>query len=84
MLFGWVEPDARNCFALAIFLLEVCPWYYIHVSILAACCSVLISKHLEIVLENIDDFIRLECFLNAVLNSVNKFVELLIQIATCR
>ncbi len=83
MLFCWVEPNARHSFTLAVFLFEVCSRNYIHICILAASCCILVTKHLEIVLKHIDDFIRLKCFFDTVLNSVDEFVKLLIQIASC-
>lgn len=78
MFLGWMETNARHCFALAVLLLEVCPWNNIYIGILSACCSIFISEHLKVVLEHIDDFIGLKSFFNSVLHAVNELVELFV------
>lgn len=80
VLLGWVETNARHSLWLTVFLFEVSAWNEGHSSGLGTGTSVLIAQHIEIVLENINDFVGLQSLLNAVLDTVNKFVKLFVQV----
>lgn len=77
-----VELNARNWFVFTVFLLKICTRYQVYWADFAGCRWLFITKHLEIILEDIDDFIWLKSLLNSVLNSVDKLVQLIINVTT--
>jgi len=81
VLLRWVEPDARDSLGLTVLLFEVGPRHNIDVGVLTASRSILVAKHLEIVLEHIDDLVGLKGFLDAVLDAVDELVKLLVEVA---
>jgi len=81
VLLRWVESDARYSFRFTVLLFKVRPRHNIYVGVLTASRSIFVAKHLKIVLEHIDDLVRLKGFLDAVLDAVDEFVKLLVEVA---
>ena len=82
MLLRRVEPNTRDCFLFTILLLEVGTRNPSYTAGFSSCTCVLITKHFKIVLENINDFVRLERCLHAVLDSVDKLIKLFIEVTS--
>jgi hypothetical protein len=80
VLLGWVEPDAGDCLRLTVLLFEVGTGNHIHVGVLTTSSCVFITEHLEVILEHINDLVGLEGLFYTVLNAVNKFIKLFVQI----
>ena len=74
MLLRRVESYARNRFLLTILLLKVSARYYIDSRSFLVRRSILISQHLEIVLEDVDNFVGLKSGLNSVLCAIDKLL----------
>ena len=82
VLLGWVEPNARNGLRLAVLLFEVGSGDYVDVGVLWAWRGIFISEHLKVVLKHIDDFVGLESLFDAILHTVDKLIELFVQVTT--
>jgi hypothetical protein len=76
-----VEFNAGDWFVFTVFLLEICAGHQVYWANFASSCWFFITKHFEIVLEHIDDFIRLESLFHSVLNAVDELVQLFINVA---
>lgn len=80
ILFVWMKFDAWNCHVLSVRGLLKSPIDKVYCTIRCTDSSFFVTKHLEIVLENIDNFIGWKSALNSIRNSVNKSFKLLIKI----
>ena len=72
---SWVKLNARDTFALAVIVINKCPRGHIGCIDLSSSCCFIISKHLKIILEHINDLIRLEGLLNSECHTINKFIK---------
>jgi len=75
MLLGRVEPNTADSLLLAVLLFEVGARHHIDRAILATGRRVFIAQHLEVVLEHIDDLVRLQSFLDSELDAVDKLIK---------
>lgn len=69
-----MELDARDTFVLAVVMLKERSWQHVNRAYLSSRGSLLITQHLKIVLEHINQFIGLQCFLYPIGDSVYEFV----------
>lgn len=76
----WVELDARHTLALAVIVVNESSGCHVGGVDLAASCCLLVSEHLEVVLEHIDDLIALKSLLNSESNSIDELVQLLLEL----
>lgn len=72
-----MELNAGDTLVLAIVMLEECPRQHVNSTDLGCSSCFFVAEHLEVILKDIDQFIRLKRFLNSVRNSVNELIELL-------
>ena len=81
---GWVELNAGDTLILTVALLEESSWDGVDRGSLVACAGIIVSEHLEVKLEHIDDFVRLKSLLNSVGDSVDELVKLLVHLAVLK
>jgi hypothetical protein len=82
MGFGGMELDAGNDFLFAVLLFVESAGYHVDRADLLAAGFLFVSKHFEVVLENVNNFVRLKGLLNTEGNTVNKFVHLVVDGST--
>ena len=70
----WVELYARHTLSLAVIVVNESSGCHVGGVDLAASCCLLVSEHLEVVLEHIDDLIALESLLDSESNSVDELI----------
>ena len=79
--FVWMELDAWDCHLLAIRLILEIPIDKVYCAILRSWSSFFITKHLKIVLKDIDNFIWRKRAFYSVRHPINKSFKLLIEIS---
>ena len=73
-----VKLDAGDSLVLAVITIQERPRLHRRRIDLAALSRLIISEHLEVVLEYIDDFVRLQCSLNLKSDPINKLIKLIL------
>lgn len=79
----WVELDARHTLSFAVIVINKGSRGHVSSIDLASSGCLLISEHLEVVLEDIDDLIALEGLLDSESNSVDELVQLFLELLGC-
>jgi len=74
----WMELDACNSFVFTVIVFKIRSWLKSSTVDSSTCCSFFISKNLEIVLENIDNFVRLKGLFNSESDSINELIKFFI------
>ena len=74
-----MKLDARDSLTFTVVVFNEGPLLHLGAIYFASGSSFCVTEHLEIVLEHIDDFIRLERLFNAELDLLNEFVKLLLK-----
>ena len=70
----WVELNAGYALAFTIIVIDESPRSHISSIDFASCGCLVISEHLEVVLEHIDDLIGLESLFNSEGHAVDEFI----------
>ena len=78
MLLCWVKLYAWNAVLFAVLLFLVSPIGQLHTAALLPDCSILVAKHLEIVLEHINQLIWAQRTLDGIRDSINKPLQIVI------
>ena len=81
MRVNWVELDARHTLILTVTLFEEGSRNSVDCICLGSSRCIIVSKHLKVKLEDINDFVRLKCLFDTVCNSIDELIKFLVHFA---
>lgn len=79
-----MELNARYSFVFTVIMFKESPWKHAHSAYFSCSCCFFIAKHLKIVLEHINEFVRLECFFNSKGNFINELFHPFLHVLVLR